>query len=104
MAYEVVYKIRFRKKLITLLEYLELNWGEKIASEFLDKLESRIQRLSNQPYTGIASRKMPSVRSVFITYQNRLFYRIKGQKIEILNLYDTRMNPRKNPFIQGLQK
>ncbi len=98
MAYEVIYRIRFRKKLVKLLEYLEKAWGQKVAIEFLEKVEARVYRLSNQPQTGIISTKTPSVRSVFITYQNRLFYRIKGGKIEILNLYDTRMNPAKNPY------
>jgi plasmid stabilization system protein ParE len=98
MAYEVIYRIRFRKKLVRLLDYLERAWGQKVANDFLEKLESRIYRLSKQPQTGIISTKIPSVRSVFITYQNRLFYRIKGEKIEILNLYDTRMNPAKNPY------
>lgn len=98
MAYEVIYRIRFRKKLLNLLDYLERGWGHKIASEFLEKLDSRIFRLSFQPFTGIRSAKAPDVRSVLITYQNRLFYRIKGRRIEILNLYDTRMDPGKNPY------
>ncbi len=97
MAYQVIYKIRFRKKVVKLLEYLETEWGQKVASEFLFKLESRIERLSKQPRTGIISRKIPDVRSILITYQNRLFYRIKGNKIEIINMYDTRMNPKSNP-------
>ena len=98
MAYEVIYMIRFRKKLLILLDYLERGWSHKIAIEFFEKLESRIYRLSVQPFTGIRSAKVPGVRSVLITYQNRLFYRIKGRRIEIQNPYDTRMDPGKNPY------
>lgn len=98
MAYEVIYKIRFRKKVVKLLEYLEMEWGQKVASNFLFKLEGRIERLSKQPQTGIISRKIPTVRSVLITYQNRLFYRIRRNKIEIINMYDTRMDPKRNPY------
>lgn len=98
MAYEVIYKIRFRKKVVKLLEYLEREWGQKVAAEFLFKLEERIERLSKQPQTGIISRKIPTVRSVLITYHNRLFYKISRNKIEIINMYDTRIDSKRNPF------
>jgi Txe/YoeB family toxin of Txe-Axe toxin-antitoxin module len=93
MAYRVIYKVRFRTSLVQLLFYLESEWGKGVADQLLVKLEKRIERLKLQPFTGIRSEKVSNVRSVLVTYQNRLFYRVKGNTIEILNLYDTRRNP-----------
>ena len=40
MAYQVIYKKRFNDKLVKLLKYLEKNWGQKVASDFLTKLQT----------------------------------------------------------------
>jgi hypothetical protein len=34
-----------------------------------------------------------------ITKHNRIFYRIKGNQIEVINMYDTRSNPKKNKYM-----
>ena len=98
MAYKIILKKRFTNKLIKLLAYLEQEWSYKTAAGFLKKIEYRIQQLSGQPLTGIASEKIDSVRSVFITRHNRLYYKVKGKKVIVLNMYDTRMNPKKRKY------
>jgi hypothetical protein len=45
MAYKVIYKKRFNNKLIKLLQYLEQKWGQKVANDFLSKLDKRIGTL-----------------------------------------------------------
>jgi hypothetical protein len=46
---------------------------------------------------GIPSEKY-CIRSILLTKHNRLFYRIKDETIELLNIFDTRQNPEKQPF------
>ena len=98
MAYQVVYKKRFLNKLLSLLDYLKSEWGDAVADQFIVKLQSRIQTLSEQPFIGAPSTAIKSVRSILVTRQNRLFYRIKDNVIEVINMYDTRSNPKKNPY------
>ncbi|MEO8415353.1 MAG: type II toxin-antitoxin system RelE/ParE family toxin [Ginsengibacter sp.] len=98
MAYEVIYKKRFLHKLLKLLNYLKSEWGEDVSNTFILKLQKRLQTLSHQPYSGVPSSAVKSVRSILITRHNRLFYRIKNNSIEVINLYDTRSNPGKNPY------
>ena len=93
MAYQIILKKRFTNKLIKLLAYLEKEWSPKVAANFLQKIDLRIQQLSGQPLTGISSERIEGVRSVFITRYNRLYYKVKGKKVIVLNMYDTRMNP-----------
>ena len=96
MAYEVVINKRSANKLLNMLDYLEKEWGPKVAHAFLDAVYSRIYALQSHPYIGSLT-SMKNVRSTLITMHNRIYYRIVKNKIVILNLYDTR---RKN---QGKQ-
>ena len=86
MAYKIIYNKRFQNKLFKLLDY------------FIISLQKRLHTLSKQPYIGASSNVINSVRSILITKHNRLFYRIKDDTIEVLNMYDTRSNPKKNPY------
>jgi len=98
MAYKIIYKKRFQNKLFKLLDYLKQEWGDNVADSFISRLQKRLHTLSQQPYIGVSSTVIKSVRSILITKHNRLFYRIKDDTIEVLNMYDTRSNPKKNPY------
>jgi Txe/YoeB family toxin of Txe-Axe toxin-antitoxin module len=98
MAHEIIFKKRFINKLLKVLTYLEMEWSHNVAANFLKKIDLRITQLSKQPFTGIASEKMESIRSVFITRHNRVYYKVKGEKVIVLNMYDTRMNPKKKKY------
>ncbi|MBD0333115.1 MAG: type II toxin-antitoxin system RelE/ParE family toxin [Chitinophagaceae bacterium] len=100
MAFKIIVKKRFTNKLIKLLYYLEAEWGKPVADRFVDKLEKRLDSLSQQPFTGAESEYFKNVRSILITRHNRLYYRIKESTIEVINLYDTRMNPKRNPYLK----
>lgn len=98
MAYKIIYKKRFQTKLFKLLDYLRQEWGDNVANSFINRLQKRLNTLSQQPYIGASSIVIKSVRSILITKHNRLYYRIKEDTIEVLNIYDTRSNPKKNPY------
>jgi len=89
MAYEIVINKRFTNKLLRVLDYLEKEWGQKVALAFLDEVYARIYFLQSHPHIGSLT-SIDTVRSTIITKHNRLFYRVVGNKIVILNLYDTR--------------
>jgi len=98
MAYKIIYKKRFLNKLLKLLDYLKTEWGENVSEAFILKLQKRLNTLSRQPHTGVPSCLIRPVRSILITKQNRLYYRIKDHTIEVINMYDTRRDPKKNPY------
>jgi len=66
---------------------------------FLNKLDKQLERISMHPYSGVEVKHFKNVCSVLITKHNRLYYRIKENVIEIVNMYDTRINPKSNPYI-----
>ncbi len=99
MAYQIVYKKRFTNKLLKLLLYLEKEWNKQVADEFLQKLDKRIATLKNQPYIGNPSQTVQGVRGILITRHNKLYYKISSNSVIILNMYDTRMNPKTNRYL-----
>ncbi len=98
MAYKIIVRKRFTAKLLKLLYYLEAGWGKAVADSFENKLEKRLDNLSKQPFTGAETEYFKNVRSILITKHNRLYYRLKDTTIEVINIYDTRMNPKKNRY------
>ncbi len=94
MAYEVVINKRFTKKLLSVLSYLEEEWGSKVAHTFLDTVYARIYALQSHPHIGSLT-SINNVRSTSITKHNRLYYKVVENKIVILNLYDTRKRNQK---------
>ena len=98
MAYQIIVKKRFTNKVRKVLAYLEKEWSHKVAVDFLLKIDRRIELLTRQPAIGAPSTKIKDVRGLLITRHNRMYYKIKDDKVIILNMYDTRMNPKKNPY------
>ncbi len=49
MAYTLLVKKRFTRKIISLLQYLEKEWSKKIALEFEEKLYKRMEQLISHP-------------------------------------------------------
>lgn len=98
MAYQVIVKKRFTNKVQKVLSYLEKEWSHKVAADFLNKIDRRILLLTKQPYVGAPSAKTKEIRGLLITRHNRLYYKIKGNKVIILNMYDTRMNSKNIPY------
>lgn len=78
--------------------WLEKKWSKKVAVDFVTLLYDKIHRLSATPYTGIPAKKAKNVRKLVITKYNVVYYRIKGNTITVLTLFETRQNPKKNKY------
>ena len=98
MAYPIIYKKQFFKSLDKVLNYLELEWGHEIAVAFLVKIDKRTSLLKQQPFVGIASSNLKNVRGILITKHNKLYYKVSNSQVIVLNMYDTRINPKRNPY------
>ncbi len=98
MAYQIIVKKRFTNKLQKALTYLEKEWSHKVAADFLLKIDRRIELLTKQPTIGAPSTRIKDVRGLLVTRHNRIYYKIKDNKVIILNMYDTRIDPKKNPY------
>lgn len=98
MALRIITKKRYDNKVKKLLEYLLLNWYDSVANDIISKLDHTIKLLSKQEKIGSRVKGFNDTRAILITKHNRLYYRIEKDNLIILNLLDTRRNPKSNPF------
>ena len=98
MAYKIRWTAIALEDYERVINYLIKMWSVNVAIDFESIVNKKLANLSGQPFMGIASQKKPLVRSILLTKHNRLYYRITNDTIELLNIFDTRQNPKKNIF------
>jgi plasmid stabilization system protein ParE len=91
--YHVSISHRAQDNLINILNYLEINWSERIKKAFSKRLIKLIRFISKDPYLFPISEFGQDVRKCMITKHNALYYRIKNNDIEIITIHDVRQNP-----------
>ena len=103
MAFQIIIKKRFANKVKKVVTYFKKERSHNVASDFLLKIDRRFELLAWEPYIGALSPKVNDIRGLLIIRHNRLYYKINGNKVIILNMYDTRMNPKRNPYKKWLE-
>ena len=96
MEEKIVVSKRFRKNTLKLYEYLIKEYSAKIAFNFLDQLQQRIQLIIQFPEIGKPSQKKQNIRSVTLQPHNKIYYRLSENRIELLCLFD--MRKKKLPY------
>jgi len=98
MALQIEWTLYALEDYNQVVDYLLKELSLEVTADFINNVEQRVQNLSSFPHIGIASVKEPSIRSIVITKHNKLYYRIGSEKIEILDIFDTRQSPKKNRY------
>ena len=77
-----------------ILEYLKSNWPINVLASFVERTEVVIDFIGKNPlqYQHFEER---NIHRCVVVKQISLFYRIKGDKIEILAFWDNRRKPAK---------
>ena len=84
-------------KLLKLTDFLLENWNLKVRNEFIKKLTSKIEQISEQPESCPQSTNFKGLFKCVVTKQTTFYYRINFDKkeIEIITVFDTRQHPDK---------
>ena len=90
MEKKIVVSKRFQKGTSKVYMYLIEKHSAKIAFNFLNKLEQRIELIIDNPQIGKPSQKKQNIRSVTLHPYNRIYYRLNNNTIELLCLFDMR--------------
>ncbi len=98
MAYKIKINKAFKINSQKVYQYLADEWSFKIADEFLEDLYEKIYNLTNTPFSGSIAPKYKNVRKLTITKHNKLYYRIRGKAVTILNLFPSKQNPKRNKY------
>jgi len=76
------------------VQYIETEWGEKSAKKFVVKVSRLLTILKTYPEIGKIEIPEKGIRSFVFSRQNTVFYRIKGESIIVLSIFDNRKDPK----------
>jgi plasmid stabilization system protein ParE len=100
MAYQIVWTENAELDLQNLLDYWSVGGHMQTCYKFLDVLYEKLDTLAEMPTIGVASSEVLGVHRIILTHHQVLYYHINqiNQIVTLLNVFDTRQNPDKNPF------
>jgi plasmid stabilization system protein ParE len=98
MAYKIRKSKEFLNNVLTILAYIEKEWGIKSSEKFQTILDSKIDSLSIHPKIGRAITRNKHIRKLMITKHNKIYYKIRHNEIIILTLFESKQNPNRNKY------
>jgi plasmid stabilization system protein ParE len=98
MVKKIVTTPKFRLKLAKVIEYIFDEFGNKAKLEFISKTDLTVQKIADNPDIGRPSIKAKNVKQIIIKPYNKLYYKIYPSRITLLDLFDMRQHPSKNPY------
>jgi plasmid stabilization system protein ParE len=93
-GYKIFWTENALNELAKTIEYLEENFTDKEIKKLAQKLESTTALLSKNP-TIFPKSEFKDIHRVVILKHNTLYYRIKGETVEILSFFSNRQSPTK---------
>lgn len=94
-TFKIIWSIRAYNNLEKIIRYLEENWTVKEISAFSVELDRCIKIISQNPEAFPNSNVKPQLRKVVINKQNTLYYSVVGNTVKLVNIFDTRQDPKK---------
>jgi plasmid stabilization system protein ParE len=99
MGKAIIWQPRVLEQVRSIIEYFrEEIESEQAIENFLDKLDEKSEFISKYPDAGRPSTKK-DVKYILIDKNRSLFYRIKKDRILMILLWNSKMNPSKNPYL-----
>jgi plasmid stabilization system protein ParE len=98
MVKEVKWSKKAKKSYKNILDYLTSAWSLRVAEDFDEKLDRKLLILKMFPHVGINSLTKKGYKRFVLSHHNSIIYRVKNNRIIILNVHDNRQNPRKSKF------
>ena len=83
------------KKLEATIDYLLDSFTEKELKNLAIKTEEIIELISKNPHMFPGSEIKKNLRKVVVAKYNTMYYRIKGESIEIISFFSNRQSPDK---------
>ncbi len=98
MALTIYWSKRADNKFDKIIDYLEGEWGETVTKAFVKKVYDFLDILIEFPEIGGIEHIERNIRGFVIVKQLTIFYKIKEDKIILLNFFDNRQNPKTKKY------
>jgi plasmid stabilization system protein ParE len=96
MAYEVIFNKQFTKQVIKISKYLEKHWSEKVAEQFIARVDDKVLKISKNPTIGAPLAK--GIRKIILDRHNKIYYRLIDKRVILIDLFETKQDPQKNKY------
>ena len=99
MGFKIIIKKRFLNRLKITTKYFKDNRGKKEADAFVILVIKKINIVAEQPKLGTDT-YIKNTKSILAGKgnQNKIYYRVEKSKLIVIDMKDTRMNPKRNRF------
>ncbi|WP_121665608.1 type II toxin-antitoxin system RelE/ParE family toxin [Mesonia aquimarina] len=98
MLKEVIWSPSAENDFESILNYLQLNWDDRIVNRFINKVDDNINLIIKDSKIFPVINEDLQIRKSVISKQSTLYYREKTGKLEIVRLFDSRQDPNKLKF------
>ena len=98
MAKKVVWTKRASNKFDKVVEYLQTDWNENVVRAFVQRTETILELLSENPELGTVENSEKGVYGFRLTKHNRMFYRIDEERLIVLNIFDNRQSSKRKRY------
>ena len=98
MVKAIVWNRRASNNFNAIIEYLQSEWGDKVAKDFVNRTYRIIELIAVNPEMGSMEHFDKQIRGFVITKHNTLFYRIEDERLILLNFFDNRQDPGKKSY------
>ncbi len=95
-AYKLVIAPLAKHDLKRIYDYSISNWGDRQASDYLDKLKTLFWELTEQPEMGIMREELlPNIHS-FSVNSHVVFYRLQQSQVEVVRVLHGRQDTQRH--------
>jgi len=98
MSYALKFTIKAKNNYAQNLDYLKKEWGAKVAMGFIDRVDIVLETIRINPFLYPLYYPAKNIHKCVVHSRIILYYRIKGNAIEILRFWNTYQNPKKLKF------
>lgn len=97
MAITVVWSSKAEHGFSEIINYLQLNWGEKEIKNFIKNTNSIIKKIQIFPLAFPLSKKTKNLHRCVLSKQTSMvyLYKVRKKEIEIVSFYDIRSGQNK---------
>jgi len=98
MYKKIIWSPLSKKDFISILDYLQINWNDKVVQSFIETTDRSIELILRNPKQFPLAKKNKKVRRCLLTKHNSLYFLENLESIDVLRLFDNRQDPRKLKF------
>jgi len=97
MAFKVVTTKKFEKSAAKTSRWIEKKWSLASALKFDKRIENILDELSGNPTIGRATSKK-KIFSFGVTKHNRIYFKVSEDQVTVLDLFESKTNPKRNKY------